>query len=281
MKNIKTKEKRVKYLVTSNKVSSMNSSRCWMNIGIRKLEKAALANEDYYFVCNIAGRKTSYSFKSSELKERFIASSVPIISSGTARYSFYIDYNSGTLFSTISQRNTSPILSLNKVDEVIAVRNNVEIEGEPAHLEGLGFKRKKYEQLTNREKEICNIYRLAALLSEYGFECVTVKNDANGPDIIAYNNGSNAQNQRTLCIQVKGRATIKRNYVGRGLYIAFPTEEGWYLIPHDEELLKRVPEDWLKSISWKEGGSYHSKCLKDDIKEKLKSFFIPYETNLS
>lgn len=276
-----TKNIKVKYLVSSNKVSSMNVSRCWMNIGVRKLEKAALANEDYYFVCNIEGRITSFCFNSPELKERFIASSVPIISSGIARYSFYIDYKSGALFSTISQRNTSPILTLNKVDEVIAVRRNIKIEDEPPHLKCLGFERKKYEHLTNREKEICNIYKLAVLLSEYGFECMTVKNDANGPDIIAYNNGSNAQNQRTLCIQVKGRATIKKNYVGRGLYIAFPTEEGWYLIPHDEELLNRVPPNWLKSISWKEGGSYHSKHLKGDSKEKLKPFFIPYETNLS
>ena len=259
----------------------MNVTRCWMNIGVRKLEKAALAGEDYYFVCNIEGRNASYSFKSSELKERFIASSVPIISSGTARYSFYIDYNSGALFSTISQRNTSPILRLNKVDEVIAVRNNIEIEDEPAHLKSLGFERKKYKQLTNREKEICNICRLAALLSEYGFECMTVKNDVNGPDIIAYNNGVNAQNQRTLYIQVKGRATIKRNYIGRGLYIAFPSEDGWYLIPHDEELLKRVPENWLNSVSWKEDGLFHTKHLKDENKEKFKPFFIPYETNLS
>lgn len=276
-----TKSIKVKYLVSSSKVSSMNVSRCWMNIGVRKLEKAAIAGEDYYFVCNIEGRNASYSFKSSELKERFIASSVPIISSGTARYSFYVDYNSGALFATISQRNTSPILYLNKVDEVIAVRKNIAIEDEPSCLKGLGFIRKKYEQLTNREKEICNIYRLAALLSEYGFECMTVKNDANGPDIIAYNNGSNDQNRRTLCIQVKGRATIKRNYVGRGLYIAFPTEKGWYLIPHDEELLKRVSEKWLESLSWKKGGLYHSKHLTDDDREKLKPFFIPYEANLS
>lgn len=57
-------------------------------------------------------------------------------------------------------------------------------------------------------------------------------------------------------VQLKGRWTIDRKYVGRDLWIAFPIEGAWHLMPHDEMMASAEADGATKTKSWTETGLY-------------------------
>ncbi len=108
----------------------------------------------------------------------------------------------------------------------------------------------KYEELTAKQKEIYNFQKVAAQLADYGFNCIKLDDDWQGADFLAYHKDGD----RTLRVQLKGRISIYKNE-GKDLWICFPNEGSWYLIPHDslvEIVGDRTP--WLNTNSWKSGG---------------------------
>ena len=112
-----------------------------------------------------------------------------------------------------------------------------------------------YTKLNSRQQEIFNFQKVAAVLAEYGFNCIQLRDDWQGADFLAYH----MEGKNTLKVQLKGRLTIDKKYKGKKLYVAFPIEGHWYLIEHDELINKvKLYTDWLDSRSWKENGSYHS-----------------------
>ena len=113
----------------------------------------------------------------------------------------------------------------------------------------------KYADLNNKQKEIFNFQKVAGELSDYGYNCIKLADDWQGADFLAYHkDGSN-----TLKVQLKSRVTISKQYVGKGLYMAFPINQEWCLIEHDA-LVKLIGKhtDWLETKSWQEDGKYHS-----------------------
>jgi hypothetical protein len=52
----------------------------------------------------------------------------------------------------------------------------------------------------------------------------------NGIDLILHN----AATGDTKLVQLKGRWTIDKKYIGRNIWIAFPDRGEWYVAPHDE-----------------------------------------------
>ena len=117
------------------------------------------------------------------------------------------------------------------------------------------FQRITFDELSSKQREIYNFQKLAALLADYGFNCIKLDDDWQGADFLAYHKDGST----TLKVQLKSRATICRKYLGKDLYLAFPAAGRWYLLPHDE--LVRIAEettDWLLSPSWTDGGLYHS-----------------------
>ncbi len=118
----------------------------------------------------------------------------------------------------------------------------------------LELQRIEYADLNAKQKEIYNFQKVAALLADYGFNCVKLDDDWNGADFLALH-----KDGRTLRVQLKARATIDRKYEGRDVHMAFPAGSNWYLVAHDD--LKRIAAEttsWLESRSWKEGGNYSS-----------------------
>ncbi len=109
----------------------------------------------------------------------------------------------------------------------------------------------KYEELTAKQKEIYNFQRVAAQLADYGFNCIKLDDDWQGADFLAYHKDGD----RTLKVQLKSRLSIYGKYEGKGLWMCFPNEGSWYLIPHDR-LVEIVGEHtrWLCSPSWESGG---------------------------
>ncbi len=112
-----------------------------------------------------------------------------------------------------------------------------------------------YDELTPKQKEVYNFQKVASLLADYGFNCIKLDDDWQGADFLAYHKDGST----TLKVQLKGRATICKKYLGKDLYLAFPAAGRWYLVKHDK-LVKLAEEttQWLDSRSWIDGGEYNS-----------------------
>ena len=58
-------------------------------------------------------------------------------------------------------------------------------------------------------------------------------------------------------MQLKGRWTIDRKYVGRDIWIAFPISGEWYLIRHDDMVSTAEAQGFTRTSSWTESGTYN------------------------
>lgn len=117
------------------------------------------------------------------------------------------------------------------------------------------FERIDYNKLSGKQQEIYNFQKVAAVLADYGFNCIKLDDDWRGADFLAYHKDG----IETLKVQLKGRLTIDKKYIGKDLYVAFPLGQNWCLIEHDE-LLRIVGQvtNWLETLSWTSKGQYHS-----------------------
>ena len=95
---------------------------------------------------------------------------------------------------------------------------------------------------------------LISIMAEYGYlECAKINADKWGADLLFYRTSDSDVKK----VQLKGRATFSKHYVGKDLYIAYPDSDGWHMYPHDElvETASSV-SSWSKTLSWTsdEGG---------------------------
>lgn len=135
----------------------------------------------------------------------------------------------------------------------------------------MAFERVRYKDLNAKQQEACNFQKSAALLADYGFNCLKLADDWQGADFLAYHKDGD----QTLKVQLKGRVTIARKYQGRDIWMNFPASGGWYLIEHDE-LLRIVGEatNWLNTRSWTERGGYSSGTLSTRLRDRLQPYRI-------
>lgn len=99
-------------------------------------------------------------------------------------------------------------------------------------MSGINFERVEYTQLNSRQKENYNFHKLAAKLADYGFTSIRLSDDWQGADFIAVH----IDGLTTLNVQLKSRLSFSKIYIGKNLYIGFPSQGHWYLYPHDELL---------------------------------------------
>ncbi|MDE0111694.1 MAG: hypothetical protein OXN84_05330 [Albidovulum sp.] len=113
----------------------------------------------------------------------------------------------------------------------------------------IGKRRIRYESLTAKQKEIYNFQKVAALLAEFGFNCMKLPDDWKGADFIAHHIDGT-----TLRVQLKPRPSIDKKYQYKELWIAFKAVGRWYFLPHDK-LVVLVGENTpaLQSASWAKG----------------------------
>ena len=112
------------------------------------------------------------------------------------------------------------------------------------------LERIRYGELTAKQQEVYNFQKVAALLADYGFNCIKLDDDWQGADFLAYHKDGST----TLKVQLKSRVTICKKYLGKDLYLAFPAADCWYLVEHDK--LVEIAKDttpWLRSPSWDRG----------------------------
>ena len=133
------------------------------------------------------------------------------------------------------------------------------------------FQRINPDDLNGRQKEIYNFQKSAALLADYGFNCIKLTDDWQGADFLAYH----FDGATTLKVQLKARLTIDRKYAGQDLWMNFPCKGTWYLVPHDTlvELVGQTT-NWLNTSSWQDHGGYSSTNPAPVLLEQLRPYTI-------
>jgi hypothetical protein len=120
------------------------------------------------------------------------------------------------------------------------------------------LKRITYGKLNSKQKENYNFAKVASALADYGYNSIKLNDDYKGADFIALHiNGKDS-----LMIQLKGRWTIDKKYLGKNLYIAYinhAKDEVW--IYNHDDVVKKCKKfvDYTKSDSWIKFGGYSNK----------------------
>jgi hypothetical protein len=127
----------------------------------------------------------------------------------------------------------------------------------------------KYENLNGRQKEIYNFQKVSALLADYGYTTIKLDDDWMGADFIAIH----IDGKRYLKIQLKGRLTFDKKYIGKDIFICFRHDDQWFIYPHDI-LLKMFEIEIGNSSSWSEGGLYHFPKLTFQNLDRLAPYLV-------
>lgn len=131
------------------------------------------------------------------------------------------------------------------------------------------LKKIKYADLNARQKENYNYQKISAILADYGFSTIRLSDDWNGADFLALH-----LDGTTLKVQLKGRLVIAKRYIGKELWICFPSPSGCYFYPHDELLSLVLSDSDIESTeSWTQVGLYSMKILS----KKTLHHLAPYE----
>ena len=77
------------------------------------------------------------------------------------------------------------------------------------------FNKVNYNELNAKQKENYNFHKVAAALAEYGYNSMRLNDDWQGADFIA------VKGDEMLKIQLKGRFTVDKKYIGKDIYISF------------------------------------------------------------
>ena len=100
-------------------------------------------------------------------------------------------------------------------------------------------------------REVINRNTVVSLAMAQGFNAFLPVYD-DGVDFILYREADAVIRK----VQLKGRWTIDRKYVGRDIWMAFPIADAWYLVPHDEMVEFAEADGTTLTASWVEGGIY-------------------------
>lgn len=111
-----------------------------------------------------------------------------------------------------------------------------------------------YTDLNARQKENYNYHKVAAVLAEYGYDCLRLNNDWQGADFIAVHNDGETYYK----VQLKGRITFDKKYMGKDVWIAFVDKKTGKVCLYDHDhLLSKQPENMFKTKSWQEGAAWN------------------------
>lgn len=134
------------------------------------------------------------------------------------------------------------------------------------------FDRIAYADLNARQRENYNFQKISAILADFGFATIRLTDDWQGADFIA----QHIDGTTFLRVQLKGRCTIAKHYLGKQLHLAFPDGNDWYVAPHDE-LVDRIlaaKPDLAASASWADRGLYSFPGLSHDLSEILEPYRV-------
>ena len=125
----------------------------------------------------------------------------------------------------------------------------------------------EYSSLKAKARENYNFLKMAAILADYGYNCLWLNDDWNGADCIAIH----IDGISDFKIQLKGDISFAQKYRGKNLFIAFFELGDLYIYPHDVVL------DQVKSVisdqTWLAKGTY----FQTKITKKFSETIAPYK----
>ena len=128
-----------------------------------------------------------------------------------------------------------------------------------------------YKDLNLRQKESYNFQKVSAILADYGYFPIRLSDDWEGADFICIK----CTTKKFLKVQLKGRFTLEKKYLGKELYIAFQDKKNnqWYLYPHDYVTNRYLQDKNLaNTISWQKKGWWSNDGLTKYEKELIEPF---------
>lgn len=143
------------------------------------------------------------------------------------------------------------------------------------------FSHISYEKTTgahSKRIESYNFHKAAAVLAEYGFDCVRLADDWKGADFLAfYKSDDGRDSDRQLRVQLKSCLVIDQKYEGDDdLYICFPVDGtcNWYLIKHSElyRLVEQNAPNAFNTKRWQNQGNYFSHGTNKSMRKALEPF---------
>jgi len=112
-------------------------------------------------------------------------------------------------------------------------------------------------------REVINRNTVVSLALEQDFNAFLPVYDG-GVDFILYRESD----ARVRKVQLKSRWMIDKKYIGRDIWIAFPIDGDWYLMPHDVMLASAEADGVTRTASWKEAGAYSRRRLSAALVEQ-------------
>ena len=106
-----------------------------------------------------------------------------------------------------------------------------------------------YNSLNAKQKENYNFHKVAAALADYGYNSMRLNDDWQGADFIAI------KGEEMIKVQLKGRFTIDKKYLGKEIYIAFIEDDIIKVYYHDE-VVNSLAGSILETESWNINGNY-------------------------
>src|ERR1039458_3467775 len=100
-------------------------------------------------------------------------------------------------------------------------------------------------------REVVNRNTVVSLALEQGFNAFLPVYDG-GVDFILYRE----RDGEIRKVQLKSRWTIDRKYIGRDIWVAFPIDADWYLMPHDKMFAAGEADGVTRTPSWIDNGAY-------------------------
>lgn len=133
------------------------------------------------------------------------------------------------------------------------------------------LQRVNYKVLNPKQQENYNFQKVSAILADYGFTTIRLSDDWNGADFIAQHINGNT----FLKVQLKGRLSFDKKYIGRNIHICFSYDSNWYIYPHDE-LLKKILKltKISKTVSWSKRNGYSFPRTPKELKATLELYRI-------
>ncbi|MDO8490366.1 MAG: hypothetical protein Q7S47_03040 [bacterium] len=115
------------------------------------------------------------------------------------------------------------------------------------------FEKITYTGLNGKQQENYNYQKVSSVLADYGFNTIRLSDDWQGADFIAIHvNGSDF-----LKVQLKGRLTFGKKYIGKDIWICFSYKSDWFLYPHDTFLeILGAKMKFTQTKSWIDLGGY-------------------------
>lgn len=138
------------------------------------------------------------------------------------------------------------------------------------------FNKVDYHSLNAKEKEVYNFHHIGALLAKHGFASYPIRDDWSGGDMFARHMVS----RKSLTIQIKGRLTFGKKYMGKDIHIGFPKGDGAYVYPHDEvlskylRLRKRRGKPLSHNKAWSVGGLVHWGRATEDLMGLVSAYHL-------